>query len=248
MIPNDGLPDNVLLAIFEFCVDEDQSTKIEIEAWHSLTHVCRQWRSVVFGSRHCLNLRLVCTTGTPARDTLDVWPALPLVIQCYDYHQTESIDNIIAALERSNRVCQIDFSRKVPSSLLETVFGSMQKPFPELTHLELTSVDEMVPVLPDSFLGGAAPRLQFLWLYGIPFPGLLKFLLSATHLTELQLFNIRHSEYLSPQAMLTVLSALIGLETLWYEFQSPLSHPDWASRLPPSPDTLGLPCSHIFRV
>ena len=203
MIPSGGLPDDVLLAIFEFCVDENQSTKIEIEAWHSLTHVCQQWRSVVFGSPHRLNLRLACTTGTPARDTLDVWPALPLFIQCYDYHQTESIDNIIAALERSDRVCQIDFSRKVPSSLLETVFGSMQKPFPELTHLQFTSVDEMVPVLSDSFLGGSALRLQFLWLYGIPFPGLRKFLLSATHLTELHLFKIRNSTFRVPFASCT---------------------------------------------
>ena len=249
MIPTDMLPDDVLLAIFEFCVVEDQSTKTlwhsvtkkEIEAWHSLTHVCRQWRSVVFGSPHRLKLRLVCTTGTPARDRLDVWPAFPLFVWCYNNHQTGTVDNIIAALERSDRVCQIHFSRKVPSSLLEKVFGSMQKPFPELTRLELTSYDEMAPVLPDSFLGGSARRLQSLWLNGIPFPGLRNFLLSATHLTELHLLRIRHSEYLSPQAILTVLSALTGLETFRLEFQSPRSRPDWASRLLPPPTRSVLP-------
>ena len=105
-----------------------------IEAWQSLVHVCRRWRSVVFGSPRRLNLRLVCTAKTPARDTLDVWPALPLVIRCNGDYPTESVDNIIAVLERSDRVCQINLM-DVPSSHLEKVSAAMQEPFPELTHL-----------------------------------------------------------------------------------------------------------------
>ena len=97
------LPDNVLLEIFSFHVDEDLLTKKAIEAWQSLVHVCRRWRSVVFRSPRRLNLRLVCATRTPARDTLDVWPALPLIIMgCAE--RLEEIGNIIAALERSDRV------------------------------------------------------------------------------------------------------------------------------------------------
>jgi hypothetical protein len=61
VISVDMLPDDVLLVIFDFCADEGQITKKGIEAWQSLVHVCRRWRSVVFGSPRRLNLRLVCT-------------------------------------------------------------------------------------------------------------------------------------------------------------------------------------------
>src|SRR5260221_5208216 len=48
-----------------------------VESWQLLVHVCRRWRSLVFGSPRRLNLRLFCTPETPAKDTLAVWPALP---------------------------------------------------------------------------------------------------------------------------------------------------------------------------
>jgi hypothetical protein len=63
------LPDDVILAIFDFCVDEDRRTKEQIEGWQTLVHVCRKWRSAIFESPRRLNLRLVCTSVTPARDT-----------------------------------------------------------------------------------------------------------------------------------------------------------------------------------
>ncbi|KAI0291180.1 hypothetical protein B0F90DRAFT_1779209, partial [Multifurca ochricompacta] len=49
--------------------------------WHRLTHVCRRWRYLIFASPHRLDLRLLCTNGTPVRRTLDCWPALPISIQ-----------------------------------------------------------------------------------------------------------------------------------------------------------------------
>ena len=49
----------------------DRFTKMAIEAWQSLVHVCRRWRCLVFESPRRLNLRLVCAQGTPARQ-LDV--------------------------------------------------------------------------------------------------------------------------------------------------------------------------------
>src|SRR5882757_7656498 len=188
------LPDDVLLAIFGFCADEVLFTKQDIEAWQSLVHVCRQWRSVVFGSPHRLNLRLVCTSRTP-RDTLDVvWPPLPLVVQDRAI-LTEGVDNISAVLEHSDRVDEINLI-DIDSSSLEKLLAVMQVPFPELTYMRLKSFDEMVPVLPGSFLGGSAPRLRFLGLDGVPFPGLPKLLLSTTHLVYLQLENIPHPGYI----------------------------------------------------
>jgi hypothetical protein len=43
-------------------------------------------------------------------------------------------------------------------------------------------------------------------LDGIPFPGLPKLLLSATHLVQLVLTNIPHSGYFSPEAIVAPLS------------------------------------------
>jgi hypothetical protein len=220
-------------------------TKKEIEAWQSLAHVCRRWRSVVFGSPLRLGLRLFCTAKTRARDTLEVWPPLPLFIQCYGYYPKECVDNIIAALERRNCVYQIKL-KDVPSSYFEKVVAAMQEPFPELTDLLLRSDDEMMTDLPDSFLGGSAPRLQSLWLDGIPYPGLSKLLSSATHLVHLNLWNIPHSGYISPEAIVIAVSALTSLTSLWLQFQSPRSRPDRASRRPPPATCTVLPALTSF--
>ena len=245
MSPIDTLPDDVLLAIFDFSWDEDHVAKKQVEAWQLLVQVCRRWRSVVFESTHRLNLRLVCTPGTPATDTLHIWPPLPLYIRCYGDYTTKGVDNIITVLGHSNRVRQIDLMY-IPGSNLQKVSAAMQEPFPQLTHLELSSSDEMVPVLPDLFLGGYAPSLKFLWLNRIPFPALPKLLSSATHLVQLYLINISHSGYVSPEHMLAALCTLTSLAALHLDFQSPLSRPDRASRRRPTPTRSVLPALTNF--
>ena len=144
------------------------------------------------------------------------------------------MDNVIAVLERSDRVCRI-YLMYLRSSDLEIFLAEMQQPFSELTHLKLHAHGETVPIIPDSLLGGSALRLESLMLEGIPFPGFPKLILSATHLDTLCLEDIPHSGYISPEAMVTALSALTGLEELSIRFQSPRSCPDQESRrLPPS--------------
>jgi hypothetical protein len=160
---------------------------------------------------------------------LDVWPALPLYIQCVE--MAESVDNIIAVLERSDRVHYIDLNFKGLD--LDKLSAAMQVPFPELRYLRLWSRGKTVSALPDSFLGGSAPRLQYLWLDRIPFPGLPKLLLSATNLVELYLANIPHSGYFSPEAIVTALSTLTRLERLFLLFESPQSRPDPEHQHPP---------------
>jgi hypothetical protein len=221
--------------------DDTLGEKERERAWQSLVHVCRRWRSIVFGSPRHLKLQLVCTERTRARDMLDVWPALPLAISCY---RTGGVDNIIAALERRERVCQIALVN-VQSSDLGIYLEALQQPFPELTNLFLHFF-ETVRVDPDSFLGGSAPRLECLYLEGITFPGLPKLLLSATHLVELHLFDIPHSGYISPDTMVTALSTLTSLEYLLLEFQSPRSCPDQASRRPPPSTRSVLPILGYF--
>jgi hypothetical protein len=94
---------------------------------------------------------------------LDVWPALPLIVSCHGAYQIENdVDNIIAVLERSGHVCQIKIVN-IQSLNLEIILAAMQQPFPELTDLSL-QCRETVPVVPDSFLGGSAPRLRHLVL------------------------------------------------------------------------------------
>ena len=226
----DILPDDVLLPIFEFCMDENLTLKLGTEWWRSLVHVCRRWRSVVFGSPRRLNLRLCCTATTPVRGMLDVWPPFPLVI--YDSTSpTEDMDNVLAALEHRDRVHEIHLYHS--GSAVEKVLAAMQEPFPELTYLELLSNDKPVPIIADSFLDGSAPRLRFLGLGRIPFPGLPKLLLSATNLVYLHLFNIPHSGYISPDAVVIALSTLTSLGSLVLEFQSPRSQPDPESQHPP---------------
>ena len=239
------LPDDVLLDIFDFVVEEEAvlPLKVTFEWWQTLVHVCRRWRSVVFGSPRRLNLRLVCSDKTPARDTLDVWPALPLFIVCVEI--TESMDNIIAVLEHSDRVRHIYLDFKGLD--LDKLSAAMQVPFPELTDLSLLSRSKTVSALPDSFLGGSAPRLQYLQLEGIPFPNLPKLLLSATNLVELFLDNIPHSGYFSPEAIVTALSTLTRLRRLSLKFESPQSRPDPEHQHPPPPTRSVLPNLGFFQ-
>jgi len=123
------------------------------------------------------------------------------------------MDNIIAALERNDRVTYIQLDDFTESQLKE-LSEAMQEPFPELLNLWLWSTYKPAPVIPvpDSFLGGSAPGLRFLQLGRIPFPGLPKLLSSATHLSELGIYDIPHSGYFSPEALVTALSTLTSLK------------------------------------
>src|SRR6266849_3941382 len=245
----DVLPDDVLLGIFDFYLDttgllyEDKKTT---EGWQSLVHVCRRWRSLVLRSPRRLNLRLYCKPKTPARDTLDVWPALPLIVEG-NMNWSSGTDNIIAALGQSNRVCQV-YLKDLAGWKLDELSAAMQVPFPELTELKLHLDGKTLPVIPipDSFLGGSAPRLRFFELDGIPFPGLPNLLLSANHLVQLWLSNIPHSGYFSPEAIVALLSELSSLEELILHFQSPQSRPACEFRPPPPSNRCVIPALNYF--
>jgi hypothetical protein len=179
-----------------------------------------------------LNLRLLCTEETPVREMLAVWPPLPIVVWQNGWLTTLGIDNITAALEHNDRVCEINLGVE-----LEEVLAQMQKPYLTLTDLIVWWDDHgaAAPIVPKSFLGGSAPGLRRLRLNHIPFPGLPKLLLSATHLVTLELWNIPNSGYFTPEAIVTGLSTSTSLQVLVLGFESPLSPPKSESRRPSPP-------------
>jgi len=239
----DALPDNVLLDTFEFCLgkddpnvvfdDDDDDDDHDYDGWQTLVHVCRRWRWMVVTSPRRLDLKLYCTEQRLVNSkTLGIWPELPIVVVAQNMHSKEDGTNVIAALRHHNRVCKIDYYGHFQDSLLEE-FAAIDEPFPALTSLELASYGQDGPVLPDSFLGGSAPRLQSIHLYGIPYPSIGKLLSSTTNLVRLTLWDIPHSGYISPETIVPCLSMLPRLGTLALGFRYPRSSVHRASRHPP---------------
>ena len=180
----DTLPDDALLYVFDFYLDQAS----EIEAWHTLVHVCRQWRILVFGSPHRLNLRIECTNKTPGvKKKLDFWPALPIVISGICDTAADP-DNCKAAFEHRNRICQI---KLFLDELNDINIASLDEPFPILTDLDLGSFELSRSFDPDlsKFLGGpeSTHLLRSLTLRGVKIPVLLKLLSATPNLVVLRL-------------------------------------------------------------
>jgi hypothetical protein len=223
------LPDDILLEIFDFYVYE-----ADHDGWHTLVHVCRQWRNVVFGSPRRLDLELHCKASRSVREMLDIWPDLPIIVADGGRPTVEGADNIISALELNDRVCRIHLGNVSSPVLVERFVAVMQDPFPALAYLSLGLSGEVAPVISDSFLGGTVPPgLRYFGLRCISFPALPNLLLSATGLCYLNVRDIPHSGYISPEAMVTCLAALTRLESLILGFRSPRSRPSRESRRRP---------------
>jgi hypothetical protein len=222
------LPDNILLDVFDFYRMDSRGFGAWAKAWQTLVHVSRRWRYIAFGSPRRLQLYLFCTGTTPVRKTLDVWPPLPIEISALPLEE-DNEDNIIAALEQHDRIREVWL--ELTSSPRERFDTTIQESFPALEVLQLWS-EKTAPALPDKFLGGSAPRLRYLYLFHIPFPGLPKLLLSCNNIVDLYLYGIPNTGYFSPEAMITSLSALTRLKALAIEFESPDSRPDRRIRRP----------------
>jgi hypothetical protein len=208
------LPDDVLLVIFTFYLRRFRETDL----WRTLVHVCQRWRYLVFASPGHLNLRLECTIETRAREMLGVWPAFPIIIT--DESDTMfGVDNIIAALEQRDRVCEIELNG-IPGQKMDTFVPAMLGPFPALRGIifDVTDNENETAVVPDSFLGGSAPQLEWLTFHSIPFPALPTLLSSTRNLVDLLLSGIPRSGYISPEAMVTCLAPCPG--SAYFAFNS----------------------------
>ena len=230
------LPEEILLEIFGFYVFGFYSK------WQTLVHVCRRWRSIVFAAPRCLNLRLFCTGWTPAREMLDIWPALPIVVRVRG-KEDEINDNVLAALEKHDRICKVHIDNAPVGDIEELALaGAMQVTFPTLTDLDIHAVDYSLPAsFPESLLGGSAPKLRSLRLMYIAFPALPKLLLASPGLVSLSLIGTSYSGYISPDAIVDCLSSLTRLEYLQLDFLSPQPRPDSASRRTPALTRIVLP-------
>ena len=230
----DLFPDEILLEIFDFHVKSSED--MDWNAWHLLIHVCRRWRNIVLSSPRRLNLRLLCTHRSPVRAMLDIWPAfLPIVIwsDCYDPSEGHIV-NVLAALERRGRVCEISFE-DIPSRTLELFSWAMHGPFPALTTLELRLSDIQV-FFPDPLLAGSqvAPFLQSLNLDGVPFSAVRQFLSPASELVTLSLWSLPTYDDVTPEIIADCLSSMTRLESMSLGFRWLKYYPHPKGK-PPSP-------------
>ena len=234
----DALPDNVLLETFEFYLGKDDADEIgydhNYDGWQTLVRVCHRWQCIVFASPRRLDLKHFCTQRSANAKILDVWPALPIVVYAHGMKSKDNVTNIMAALMQHNRVCKIYYYEQYQDSFLKE-FATIDEPFLALTSLQLTSFGfgQNVPILPDSFLGGSAPRLRSLDLNGIPYPSVGKLLLSTTNLVRLALWRVPHSGYIAPKTIVPLLFTFSRLESLTLGVRYPRSRVHRASRHPP---------------
>ena len=137
----DALPDNVLLEIFELdlgkAIDTDEfDYGYDYRRWQKLVHVCCRWRYIVFASPRRLDLAIVPGKSTKSK-SLDIWPALPIVIWAEFIRSKEEVINIIVALRERDRVrklhyCDGDDDWDIQDSLWKEI-AAIDEPFPVLT-------------------------------------------------------------------------------------------------------------------
>jgi len=235
----DKLPDNVLLEIFAFYRSGCQVFFVVMWDWQKLVRVCRRWRSIIFASPQRLGLHVICGPSTLTRTSLDIWPSLPIAV-CYPkrvgYHSypvpyvEEELGHMVVALENHgpSRITFIDIVDWSGPALRRFVaVAVLMQSFVALTHICLALYsDERTPlVLPESFLGGSAPRLRSFELYGIAFPSLPRLFLSR-NLVYLFLWKIPTSGYISPEAMAAFLAPLSNLKEFSIGFSFPRPRPN----------------------
>ncbi|KAH9020221.1 hypothetical protein EDB85DRAFT_533699 [Lactarius pseudohatsudake] len=169
----DSINDDILLGVFIYyrLIDE-KGWNLRL-GWRKLSHVCRRWRSLLYGSAFHLDMHILCTNSSPLVDTLSHLPSLPLVI---DYHGETTTGTMGAkdelgmsqALQLRDRVRRVVLS--IPSVSLHRLLVLMDDSYPILQHLCLSSTSQEVDaglILPMTFM---APNLRYLNLLGISLP------------------------------------------------------------------------------
>ena len=189
----------------------------------------------------------VCTYGTPVLKNLDYWPPLPLVVNYGGFPtlpppSPEDEDNIMAALEQSDRVRSINLT--VSGSLLRKL-STISKPLSELEDVVLLSQDSVQLILPSAFWWGH--RLRTLHSTKVAFPSLPQLLFPSQDLVDLQLNEIPGVGYFPPESFANALCGMTRLQTLSLHFLSFPPRRNYLS-LPPLPgDRVVLPSLNRFK-
>jgi hypothetical protein len=223
------LPDEILLEIFHFdrliSTALSQDRPYSLWDWHRLIHVRRRWRCIIFESPRSLDLQLFCSYGTPVKDNLDCWPALPIVMRYLQLSSPNHLpmasrdeDNICAALQHPHRICKIELTVTTP--LLERLPNRL---FPALEHLEPVTQIETGYTLPSGSFDGHFPSVRVLKLTRIAFTTLQPLILSAANIISLHLEGLPSNGYSTPEALLIFLPMMTRLETLHLYFLSPVA-------------------------
>jgi hypothetical protein len=178
---------------------------------------------------------LILTKDSHSIDALRHLPPLPLVIDYSDKTWTiarKDEDNIRLGLQQHGRIRRVALC--APSSSLHIWLELMNKPFPRLSDLSLssTTIEDMNLMLPETF---QAPDLRCLALHGIGLPTGLPLLSSAISLSALSLTHIGASCYFSPGDLVTQLQGLPHLEELSIGFAIPIPLPSSEGDLLPAP-------------
>jgi hypothetical protein len=224
----DALPDNVLLDVFDFDRLSPSGRSWERPwQWLRLVHVCQSWRRLIFSSPRRLELRLFCSNGTPVKEILRFWSELPIIVHYGGVPESkppspEDEENLVTALREPDRLSEIWLT--ITGSLSDRLVTEMQKAVPLLETLRLMAQDMPELLLPDRFLGGSAPHLSVISLYGVSFPALPKLLLSTSNLTSLELCHIPMPGYISPEAVVMGLSTMTQLKSLTINYDFWMSH------------------------
>ena len=210
------LDDDSLLQIFTHCrLEHGDDWNLQLK-WRKLAQVCRRWRCFILESSFetILDMNLPLTYNSPPIVDL---PPLPLAI---NYSETRTLTpkdevNIQLGLQRHSLVRQVVL--RAPSSSLNMLIEPMNKAFPKLEDLSLSSTtkEDIRSVLPETL---QAPNLHRLSLHGVGLPKGLTLLSSTIALSTLSLTGIRASCYFPPRHLVTQLQGLPHLEELTIGF------------------------------
>jgi hypothetical protein len=222
------LPEEILLDIFDlYRLDAVKRSGGRLWKWHCLAHVCKKWRHVISTSPHRLDLQILCEYGALVESIMDAWPTLPFAVRHNSSKSRSLSKDIIVALRRPDRVCEIDFV--LSSSLIGLIIPVIQEPLPGLERIRIMVKDtwRSLLIVRGTFLGGSSPLVREINLDGIgfTFPAIQQVLSSTNNLVKLQLSKIHNGIYFSPVELTNALSTLVHLESLIIGFHSPASRP-----------------------
>jgi hypothetical protein len=235
------LDDDSLLNIFRHCLPAPlcecksnsythhtfNRSKWEGECWwYKLVKVCSRWRHLILGSPSHLRLGLLCTSRKPVAGMLVYAPfsQLPLIIDYAGHPTGEDKKVLLFALQNRDRVRGIRF--RVDFQHLKTLIMAMDKEFPMLEYLEITTPGTNLP-LPKTF---QAPHLRHLVLSDAALPRVSPVPMSLAGLVSLTLDWTYPSTYIHPGDLLHRLSFAPQLEKLQINFNSGFPNPDVEDR------------------